>query len=135
MPHTIVSTLRDPIERMRSYYNYTLRLPGNPWHEDVVKGMPFTEYVKERLFRLRRPIQFFDDTGQGSFAPTGTATPQQCLNNLITKVGLFGLTERFDEFTVLLGYLLGRARILAVPRGNVTDRIARISPGSRQNYR
>src|SRR5262245_24043254 len=36
MPHTIVTTLRDPIERMLSNYNYTFRRPGNPWHDDVV---------------------------------------------------------------------------------------------------
>ena len=123
MPHTIVSTLRHPIERMRSYYNYTLRLPGNPWHEDIVKGMPFTEYARNAYSAFGAQYSFFDDTGKGSFAPTGTATPQQCLDNLTTKVGLYGLTERFEEFTVLMGYLLGRAGILAVPRRNVTDRI------------
>jgi hypothetical protein len=51
---------------------------------------------------------FFDDTGQGDFAPTGVATPQECLRNLVTRVGLYGLAERFDEFAVLMGYLLGR---------------------------
>ena len=85
--------------------------------------MPFTEYAKNAYSAFGAQYSFFDDTGQGSFAPTGTATPQQCLDNLITKVGLYGLTERFEEFTVLMGYLLGRARILAVPRRNVTDRI------------
>ena len=45
----------------------------------------------------------------------------------MTRVGLYGLTERFDEFTVLMGYLLGRPRILAVPPGNVTNRIANLT--------
>ena len=62
---------------------------------------------------------FFDDTGKGTFAPA-----EECLNNLTTRVGLYGLNERFDEFTVLMGYLLGRDRMLAVPPTNVTDRIA-----------
>ena len=44
------------------------------------------------------------------------------MNNLLTKVSIFGLTERFDEFSILLGYLLGQPRILATP-GNVTNRL------------
>lgn len=124
MPHTIVTTLRDPIDRMLSNYNYTFRRPGNPWHDDVVnKGMSFVDYAANMYAAIGPQYSFFDDTGQGTFAPTGTATPQQCLDNLVSKVGLYGLTERFDEFAVLMGYLLGRPRILAVPRGNVTDSI------------
>lgn len=42
------------------------------------------------------------------------------MKNLVTRVGLYGLTERFDEFAVLTGYLLGRPRILAVLPRNVT---------------
>ena len=45
------------------------------------------------------------------------------MNNLVTKVGLYGLTDRFDEFVVLTGYLLGRPRILAVLPANVTGGI------------
>jgi hypothetical protein len=124
MPHTIVTTLRDPIDRMLSNYNYTFRRPGNPWHDDVVNnGMSFVDYAANMYAAIGPQYSFFDHTGQGTFAPTGTATPQQCLDNLVTKVGLFGLTERFEEFTVLAGYLLGRPRILAVPPGNVTDQI------------
>jgi len=124
MRHTIVTTLRDPIDRMLSHYNYTLRIPQNPWHDDIVrKGMSFLDYAANMYSAIGPQYSFFDDTGQGSFAPTGTATPQQCLNNLITKVGLYGLTERFDEFAVLVGYLFGRLRILGVLPGNVTERI------------
>jgi hypothetical protein len=124
MRHTIVTTLRDPIDRMLSNYNYALRMLHNPWHDDIVrKGMSFLDYAANMYSAIGPQYSFFDDTGEGTFAPTGTATPQQCLNNLLTKVGLYGLTERFDEFAVLMGYLFGRARILAVPPGNVTERI------------
>jgi hypothetical protein len=124
VPHFIVTTLRDPIDRMLSNYNFTLRVPGNPWHDDVVnKGMSFVEYIKNAYAAFGPQYSFFDDTGQGTFAPTGTATPQQCLNRLVTNVGLYGLTERFDEFAVLAGYLLGRPRILAVPLSNVTKHV------------
>ena len=128
MQHVVVTTLRDPVDRMLSHYNYTLRLPGNPWHDDVVnKGMSFIDYATNMYSAIGPQYSFFDDTGQGTFAPTGTATPEQCLNNLTTRVGLYGLTERFDEFTVLMGYLFGHARILAVAPGNVTNRIPNLA--------
>jgi hypothetical protein len=128
MPHTIVTTLRDPIDRMLSNYNYTFRRPGNPWHDDIVnKGMSFLDYAANMYAAIGPQYSFFDHTGEGTFAPTGTATPQQCLENLVSRVGLYGLTERFEEFTVLMGYLLGRARILAVPPGNVTDQIPNLT--------
>lgn len=124
IPHLIVTTLRDPIDRMLSNYNYTLRMQDNPWHDDIVsKGMSFLDYAANVYSAFGPQYSFFDETGKGTFAPTGTATPERCLNNLLTKVSIFGLTERFDEFSVLLGYLLGQPRILAIPRGNVTSRL------------
>jgi hypothetical protein len=81
--------------------------------------MSFLEYVKYALAAFGPIYGFFDDTGQGDFAPTGVATPQECLRNLVTRVGLYGLAERFDEFAVLMGYLLGRPGAAVVSR-NVT---------------
>jgi hypothetical protein len=123
MPHLIVTTLRDPIRRMLSHYNYTIRVPGNPCRDEVIKGMSFLEYAKKALAAFGPQYGFFDDTGQGSFAPTGNATPEECLHNLMTKVGLFGLTDRFDEFAALFGYLVRRRNVLALPNRNVTDEI------------
>jgi hypothetical protein len=124
VPHLIVTTLRDPIDRMLSNYNYTLRMPDNPWHDDIVnKGMSFLDYAANVHSAIGPQYSFFDDTGKGTFAPTGTASARECLNNLLRWVSIYGLTERFDEFCILLGYLLGQPRILAVPRGNVTSRL------------
>lgn len=128
IPHVVVTLLRDPIERMLSNYNFTLRRPQNPWHDDIVnKGMTFLEYVANMDAAIGPQYGFFDDTGAGTFARTGTASVEHCLNNLLTKVSIFGLTSRFDEFAVLAGMLLGRQRILAVPPSNVTDQIPDIN--------
>jgi hypothetical protein len=124
MPHVIVSVLREPVERMLSNYNFTLRRPANPWHDEVVnKGMSFMEYASRMLEAIGPQYSFFDDTGQGIFARTGKASVQACLTNLKTKVSFYGLSERFDEFAALSGYLLGRARILAITPANVTREI------------
>ncbi|MBR0781093.1 hypothetical protein [Bradyrhizobium iriomotense] len=124
MPHMIVSVLRDPVERMLSNYNFTLRRPANPWHDEVVnKGMSFVEYSSRMLDAIGPQYSFFDETGKGVFARTGNATVEDCLANLLTKVSFYGLSERFDEFAALTGYLLGRAKILAIAPANVTSEI------------
>jgi hypothetical protein len=131
MPHMIVTTLRHPVQRMLSYYNHTLRVRGNPWHKEVVGGMPFIEYARNVNSAFGPQYSFFDDTGRGTFAPSGAATAEECLNNLLSKVGLYGLTERFDEFAVLVGYFLSRPGILAVPHRNVTSEIENLSGQSK----
>ena len=119
--HVIVGLLRDPVQRMLSNYNFTLRQPHNPWHDEVLnKGMSFLDYTEKMIGAIGPQYSFFDDTGDGVFAHTGSATPERCLDNLRTKVGIYGLTDRFNEFAVLAGFLLGRGRILAVPPMNVT---------------
>jgi hypothetical protein len=124
MPHVIITTLRHPIDRMLSHYNHTLRVADNPWHDDVVsEQMTFLQYVENMLAAIGPQYGFFDDTGDGSFARTGHATVETCLDNLVSSVGLFGLTERFEEFLVLIGYFFGESGILAIPPRNVTDRI------------
>ena len=124
MPHMIISVLRDPVERMLSNYNFTLRRPANPWHDEVVnQGMSFVEYSTKMLDAIGPQYSFFDNTGQGVFARTGNASVQECLTNLQTKVSFYGLSERFDEFAAMTGYLLGRAKILAIAPANVTSEI------------
>lgn len=124
MPHIIISMLRDPLERMLSHYNFTLRLPDNPWHAEVTSGqMSFLEYAGKMLDAIGPQYGFFDHTGRGIFARTGTATAQECLANLLTKVSFYGLCDRFDEFAVLSGYLVGRKNFLAVAPANVTGEI------------
>lgn len=124
MPHMIVSVLRDPVERMLSNYNFTLRRPANPWHDEVVnEGMSFVEYSSKMLDAVGPQYSFFDETGKGVFARTGNAPAERCLANLLTKVSFYGLSERFDEFAALTGYLLGRAKILSVAPANVTSEI------------
>src|SRR5262249_8812200 len=96
-PHFTVTTLRDPIARMLSNYNHALLTPGSLWHEEVASGrMPFIEHAAKVYAAVGPQYSFFDDTGLGTFAPSGRATPQQCLDNLLTKVSFYGLTGRFD---------------------------------------
>ena len=136
VPHLVITTLRDPIDRMLSNYNFTLRMPHNPWHDEysdqrhVVRGLCGQDVRSNRssiqLLRRHGPRQLRSHR----YRPT----VQECLENLVTKVGLYGLTERFDEFTVLMGYLLGRPRILAIPRGNATNCIPKPERPALKNF-
>jgi hypothetical protein len=123
IPHAIVTLLREPVQRVLSHYNYTIRTAGNPCRDEVLAGtMSFLDYA-EWLHRAIGPqYSFFDDTGAGTFARSGTASAEQCLSNLLTKVSLFGLTERFNEYCAIAGYLLGWTKVLAVGSENVTSR-------------
>jgi hypothetical protein len=125
MHHAIATLLRDPMERVLSHYNYTVKVEGNPWRQEVLAGtMSFIEYAEWLHAAIGPQYSFFDDTGAGTFARSGTASAERCLNNLLTRVAMFGLTDRFDEYCVLVGYLVGRGKLLAVGRDKVTVRIA-----------
>ena len=122
-PHAIVTLLRDPIERALSHFNFTAAVEGNPWHTEVLNGtMSFIDYVSWLVApnSVGPQYSFFDDTGNGSFAYTGTASAKTCFSNLSSKVGVFGLTEFFDEFAVTAGLLLGLNDLLALSLRNET---------------
>jgi hypothetical protein len=130
-PHVIVTALRDPIQRVLSHYNHTVRVPGNPWHEEVASGkMPFTDYVAWLVApnSIGPQYSFFDDSGDGGFAYSGKASAQQCLKNLIERVAVLGLTERIDELVILIGFLLRRANVLGISPRNVTADLAGAPP-------
>jgi hypothetical protein len=127
IPHAVVTTLRDPIVRVLSHYNYTLRVPGNPWRNEVISGdMSFLEYAETLLAPngIGPQYSFFDDTGVGTFARSGTASVQHCFDNLLNKVCVFGLIERFDEFAALAAYLLRSDGALVAASQNVTRHFA-----------
>ena len=69
----------------------------------------------------RAQYGFFDDTGSGSFAYTGLATVEQCLENLFNKVSLFGFTDRFEEFYILFGYLFRYPNISVAPENDTAS--------------
>jgi len=122
VPHAIIATLRDPIKRLLSHYNFSRLVPGNPHHEALRVGrMSFLEYAEWLIARnsIGPQYSFFDDTGAGTFAYSGYAPPEKCLDNLLNRVSLFGFTDRFEEFCILFGYLLRRPNIV-LPPGNET---------------
>ena len=88
VPHAIIATLRDPIKRLLSHYNFSRLVPGNPHHEALRVGrMSFLEYAEWLIARnsIGPQYSFFDDTGAGTFAYSGYAPPEKCLDNLLNR--------------------------------------------------
>ena len=133
--YVVVTVLRDPIDRILSDDNFTTRTPGSPWYDEVAtKGMSFLDYAANIYTAIGPQYSFFDDTGKGTFAPTGAATPERCFNNLTTSIGFYGLTERFDEFAILSGYLLYRPEILSTTPRKCDEEPPRSQRGSAQDF-
>jgi len=118
MPYAAVSLLRNPVDRLLSAYNFTLRREGTLWHSEVTTGaMSFTDYAAAFTAAVGTQYGYFDDTG------TGTASPQECLENLLNKVTFYGFSEKFDEFAVTIGYLMGLRNVVPIPEENITAEI------------
>jgi len=121
-PHTIVTTLRHPIQRMLSYYNFSGRNPVMAYHADIAAGrMSVVDYAEFILSASGPQYCYFDDSGEGGYVHSGSASPRECLENLFTRVSFFGLTERFSEFATILGYLFDLDNVLVVNSGKVTS--------------
>lgn len=128
VPHASVTILRDPIKIMLSHYNFALRIRDAAWHEDIASGrMDFLDYARNMLAAVGPQYRYFDDTGSGLPGPTGKATVQTCLDNLLKKVTFFGLSDRFPEFSVVVGYLFGMDNVLQVAPINRTEDYADIT--------
>lgn len=121
LPYVALTILRDPISRMLSNYNFTLRVRAAPGHDEVISGrMSFIEYAEMMHRQLGPQFKFFDKTGDGTITPNGTGSAQQCLDNL-SELGFYGFTDRISEFATVAGYLLGMKNILFVRQINVTN--------------
>jgi hypothetical protein len=121
-PHTIVTTLRHPIKRMLSYYNFSGRHPIMAYHADIAAGrMSVVDYAEFILSASGPQYSYFDDTGAGAYVRSGSASAKECLENLFAKVTFFGLTERFWEFSVIAGNLFALDNVLSVNHGKVTS--------------
>lgn len=119
---TYVTLLRHPVERVVSHYYYGFFTDKHYTHELVnTQNMSLTDYMAYGMTEL--------DNGQtrriaGSMSnhiPFGKCTSELldiAKQNLDKKFLLAGLTERFDEFLLLLGRSLGLHHVLYT-RSNV----------------
>lgn len=107
-----ITVLRDPVERVLSHYSFERHLPVAPVYEALNSGeMDLKGYVRfyaevAEMDNLQTRIVSgnWQKRGEGPCTPAMLATAQENLRRHFLAVGL---TERFDEFYLLLKRRLG----------------------------
>lgn len=115
-PSTYITLLRDPVERVISHYYYALHNPKHYTHEMVTKkGMSLADYVTCGITDLNngqtRCIAG-DRSHRLKFGESDTALLEAAKQHLNQHFLLAGVTERFDEFILLLRHQLNLRHIL-----------------------
>jgi hypothetical protein len=110
-PVTYLTILRDPVERILSLYHYILRQPDHRLHAEMTaQHTTLEEFVSrddEVEVNNMQTRMIAGYLGDGAVPPEMIAAAQANLEN---RFLLAGITERFDEFLMLIN------RELAWPR-------------------
>jgi hypothetical protein len=115
-----ITVLRDPMTRIVSHYRAESTLPNSPIGAEIRSGkMSLPDFFR----RLYPPYQLQHEI----FAPT-SCDVGEALQNIESKVSLFGLQERFDEFAVMLAVLLGLPDVVHAPLNATSADAAPLPP-------
>jgi len=114
-PYTAFTVIREPVARMISNYNFTLRRAAAPWHEETASGaLDLVGLARNFTTAIGHQYSYF---ARQAGDPVGV-----CLENLFNRIHEFGLTERIDDLFELLAPALGQ-RVRATTAKNVTAEI------------
>ena len=125
-PFTYATMLRDPVERLLSFYYYVREQPKHPLHEPVTSGaLTLLDVARIEANRQTRMLagRRRDETGEDDLALAKL--------HLETHFTLAGFVERFEESIALMQWLLGWPFRPYTPE-NVTGRRGRadsLTPG------
>ncbi len=116
-PCVYITLLRDPVERVVSHYYYALHHPKHYTHSLVTeKGMSLAEYVSSGITDLNNGqtrciagdrVQQLNAVERGD-----TSLLEVAKQNLDSHFLMAGVTERFDEFILLLKHYLNLEYVL-----------------------
>lgn len=124
-PATYVTVLRDPVERVISRFYHDRREPNNHLHAEIQAGMDLKTYVRYLAEAAQMDnLQTRIISGNWENRGHGACTPEmleQAKDNLRSHFLLAGLTERFDEFYLMLCRAMGWSPLF-YRRRNVTKK-------------
>jgi hypothetical protein len=126
-PATYMTFLRNPVERLLSFYSYVREQPSHYLHRDVVAGgLSLGDCIRRRVTTELDNMMVRQLTSPGSlwlpFGQVSSAMLDEARRHL-DRFAFVGITERLDESISLLRSSLGLAQG-AVPRLNTTvDRV------------
>ena len=103
-PFRAFAMLREPVARAISLFYFVKREPSHPSHQAVLDG----KISIEEISRKQGGMQARFIAGYSPVEPVDDAVLlAQAKENLVEKLAVFGLTERFDETLLLLTKALG----------------------------
>ncbi len=115
-----VTVLRDPVDRVVSFFRHQANHDDNEYHRLIAQGMTLKDLLRgEHCHQVNnhmvRILSGHPDAG--TTGDRGLLDRAQA--NLDTQFDAVGITERMDESVALIGSALGWPRKFSVPRINV----------------
>jgi hypothetical protein len=121
-PSTYVTLLRDPVDRAVSHYYYARSAPGHYLHDEIAsRGIDLEDYPKLAEEVRNGQTRMLAGSDGATSDACGRGELELAKRRLAESFCLFGVTEQFDRFLVLLKRRLGLRR-LCYHRMNVTPR-------------
>jgi hypothetical protein len=119
-----VTMLRDPVERIISYYEHVRRSPNHKHHRRVIEGkMSLAQFMDPPLARSDTS-NFQVRQLAGAIRGPARGLPDSVLLEIarvnLEECAYFGITERFDESLSLLHFTFGWRSIEAYENLNVS---------------
>lgn len=118
--YTYIALLREPVERVVSYYYYIIKQPAHYLHNIVLGNrMRLEEFIRSGLSTefdnlLTRQISGVQGVPYGKCTEKMLETAKL---NLVRQYAVAGLTERFDETIILMKQHFGWRYPLYIKRG------------------
>ncbi len=118
--HTCIALLRNPIDRLLSQYELTKVSPQMAGFSQINAGqMSIVDYAEQQP-REWKQYTYFDFSGSGELVDNGNSTAQECLENFMLNVGVFGFNTKIEEFHLILSFLGGLSLIPLTHKTNET---------------
>ena len=131
-PATYFTILRDPVERVISYYHYILRTPDHYLHDTVVgQKMSLKALLESGLPIMMNDTQVRLISGVWADVGFGECTPdilEMARHHLAQSFSVVGLAEQFDATLLMLKRTYGWGRMFYVRENVGRGRDPQIDP-------
>ncbi|MCB0188210.1 MAG: sulfotransferase family 2 domain-containing protein, partial [Caldilineaceae bacterium] len=109
-PYSYITLLREPVERIISYYYFILHYPGHYLYETIAgQQMSLHDVVTSGISREFDNLQtrLLSGMPKVDYGQCSAAMLTAANDNLATHFRLVGTTKKFDEFLVLVSQAYG----------------------------